>query len=150
MKQLSKKARSQIIYNKMIPTNTKPEIVKAFITELEMTPAGANTYFNTCRKGSSIRTITSSKQSTFKRTSSTTDTVVSKVLYTVCTPSVIVKDPITRTESEMVLESTGSFYDYIDAVAHCALNEVIVKGLPEIGLPFSKLKQINSLTQSTN
>ena len=117
------------------PSLSRNEIIEMFMSKLNMTKAGATTYYSMC--GSS-KPVTAKPKPTpnvtnVKPNTSTTETKGdSRPLYTVCT---IVND---------VVDYTSSWYDKQDAFNECKGNQVVVKGLPELNSHISTLKCIEA------
>ncbi len=133
---MSKKIRSQEIYDLFAKAESDPKklralVVKDFIDNLEMTTAGAGTYYANCkRKASGVKfnTATTPEPKKEKRSDGRT-------MYTICTP---------RDDEELgvVVDSTGSHYNIKDAKIRCKNNQIVVKGLPELDSPFAILKSV--------
>lgn len=133
---MSKKIKSQEIYDLFTkaepdPKKLRPLVIKDFIDKLDMTPAGAATYYANCKRkanGGKFNTSTTPEPKTEKRSDGRT-------LYTICT---------SRNDEELgiVVDSTSSHYDIKDAKKRCKKGQVVVKGLPEIDSHFDKLKAV--------
>jgi len=133
---MTKKLRSQQIYDLFAKAESdtaklRALVVKDFIEHLDMTPAGAATYYANCKRkanGGTFNTSTPSEPKKERRSDSRT-------LYTVCTP----RDD---DDKGVVLDFTGSHYSKADALKFCKKNDIVVKGLPELESDFSKLKAV--------
>ena len=130
---MTKKQQAQQIFNDIvrrsgaqtIDSTIRAQIVQQFIAQLDMTPAGAATYYAVCKSLSSF----GNAQPEFPRPQLRTTRNDESVLYTVCK---IVDGRVA---------STGSYVD--PSLIRLNKGEVLVRGLPEIGHPLSKLKAIS-------
>lgn len=132
---MTKKLQAQSIFNDMA-YRPRAEVIEAFMTQLDMTKAGASTYYATCKKeyfGESASSNASDKPS--KGRGERSDGMENKTLYTVCTPG-------QGEDGSTVVESTHSYFRSEDAKKYADRNQVVVKGLPDIGADWSKLKPV--------
>lgn len=123
---MTKKQQAQSIFNDMT-YRPRAEVIQAFMDQLNMTKAGASTYYATCKNefyGDAAPSTTCKRK---------TDEMENKTLFTVCTPG-------EGEDGSTVVSSTHSYFRYADAKQHADRNEVVVKGLPEIDSDWSKLK----------
>ena len=109
--------------------NLKSVCVDRFVAELGMTSTGATTYFYNSKKKASGGEVKS-----YYKGRETTDPSLDKpdgrTIYSIVN------------EADGVVDSTDSGYHLKD-LQRKAVGRVIVKGLPEIGSPVSKLKAVN-------
>lgn len=137
---MTKKERAQQIFTNIvqqsgcqtIDSTIRSQIIQQFIAQLDMTPAGAATYYAACKSLSSFGNAQpelSRPQLRTTRNDESVSVIDSKQLYTVCK---IVDGRVA---------STGSYVD--PSLIRLNESDVLVRGLPEIGLPSSKLQAIS-------
>lgn len=133
---MSKKERAQQIFTNIvqqsgcqtIDRSIRAQIIEQFVAQLDMTPAGAATYYAVCKSLSCFGNAQPEFPRPQLRTTRNGEPAPNQ-LYTVCK---IVDGRVA---------STGSYVD--PTMIRLTKNEVLVRGLPEIGHPLSKLKTIS-------
>jgi hypothetical protein len=145
---MTKAIKALEIFKAEVTTDEAPskelrqKIIDRFINELEMTPAGAATYFANSKNKAKSGFVTPVQRKSAKPTAThikvrekTQSEVDSLAIYSICVPG-------TNEKGEKVLDSTNSFYSLNAAKHQCGKDELVVKGMPKLEQPWSKLKPI--------
>ena len=129
---MTKKEQAQKIYNDNISTRTRPEIIRIFMEELNMTTAGASTYYANCKRDSGddgkvgvkqIHPKNDLKRRVDRDTTEQPTKIDNRTVYSVCTVvNNVVQDDI-----------IGSFFDEQLAKTNVLSHQTIVLGNVEIG-----------------
>lgn len=120
---MTKAQQAQTIYSQQLANGSdRQAIVSLFISQLNMTPAGAATYYANCKRNHEGGEVARSSR-TPTVSAAAVQTAPSDKMYTLC-----------RIECDVVV-STGSFFDRLLALKHRTHDDILVTGLPEIGAP---------------
>lgn len=136
----TKKEQASQIYRELVERGHTDRnlIVQRFQHDLDMTAAGAATYYAACKR-EFFGTPSRSKPVVTNNHNTTTTPAVNtnekgsdtRTLYTVCT---IVDD---------VVDSSNSYFDKQDALQAAGTKDLVVRGVPDIGTACNKLKTIS-------
>lgn len=145
---MTKAIKALEIFKAEVTTDEAPskalrqKIINRFIAELDMTPAGAATYFATSKSKAAKGVVITAQPKRAKSTSThikvrekSQAEVDSLTIYSICVPGV-------NDQGEKILDSTNSFYSLNAAKASCGNDEIVVKGMPKLEVSWSKLKAI--------
>jgi len=127
---MSKKEQAQKIYNDNISNRTRLEIIQMFVEQLNMTIAGASTYFSNCRSAANSNQPTNNMNKAIKRVKAILNDIEVKdqqpdnrQLFSVCTLiNNIVQD-----------DEIGLFFDEQLAKTKALSHQTIVLGNVDIG-----------------
>jgi hypothetical protein len=127
---MAKKDQAQQLYNDNVSTRTRPEIIKIFIEELNMSQAGASTYYANCRSAANGNQPTINMNKVIKRVKAILNDVGAKdqqpdnrTVYTVCT---LIKNVVQDDE-------IGSFFDEQLARDRVLPHQTVVLGDVNVG-----------------
>lgn len=133
---MTKRAQAMQIFETM-KGHTRNEIVAEIAKELSVTLQNAGTYYYHCTKGATPKKAANPKVVTVvsdKKVNKMTSNTKPREHYTICIPEIV--------DGVKVVGYTGSYMNKSDAVQDLKKDQVLVRGLPEIGMPFSELKTL--------